>query len=90
MSISLVDTSAVSVPLDRVRQRLVALGHYVLKCQLISTIADGKCIIDLTQTSFPSHVRYNELIAAGWIIQQECIEKDVTPCTYKFTFLLPS
>ena len=53
-----------------------------LTCLLMYTIADGKCIIDYAQTSSPSHVLNGDLLAAGLIIQQECIEKDVPPCTY--------
>ena len=52
-----------------------------LTCLLIYTVADGKCIIDYTQTSSPSHVLNGDLLAAGLIIQQECIDKDVPPCT---------
>ena len=46
------------------------------------TIADGRCIIDLAQTTYPSHVWDSDLLAAGELIQQECIDGDVPPCTY--------
>ena len=46
-------------------------------------IADGQCIIDLTQTSTPSHVRNNDLLAVATIIQDECVEGDTPPCTFQ-------
>ena len=60
--------------------RFVAFDHST--CLLMYTIADGKCIIDYAQTSSPSHVLNGDLLAAGLIIQQECVDKDVPPCTY--------
>ncbi|KAM0796842.1 hypothetical protein BDR22DRAFT_892781 [Usnea florida] len=48
-----------------------------LPSRLISS--DGRCIIDYAQTSSPSHVLNGDMLAAGLIIQQECIEKDVPP-----------
>lgn len=41
--------------------------------------SDGQCIIDLGQTSAPSHVRNSDLLGAGTIIQRECVEKDTPP-----------
>ena len=43
--------------------------------RLIVPVADGKCMIDLSQTSYPSHVNDMNLFAAGTIIQSQCVEK---------------
>lgn len=49
---------------------------------LTSPLADGQCIIDLTQTSFPSHVQLMQILTAAHVIQDQCVEKDTPPCTY--------
>ena len=41
--------------------------------------ADGKCILDLTQSSVPSHARPIEVIAGASIIQSECVDKALPP-----------
>ncbi|KAL8867604.1 MAG: hypothetical protein Q9198_008458, partial [Flavoplaca austrocitrina] len=40
---------------------------------------DGKCAIDLTQTSYPSHERDINIFSAAFIIRQECLEKAAPP-----------
>lgn len=42
-------------------------------------IADGKCIIDYTQTSSPSHIRPADILAAGEIAQEQCVETGPPP-----------
>ncbi|CAL8580484.1 hypothetical protein XPA_006205 [Xanthoria parietina] len=41
--------------------------------------SDGKCIIDVTQTSFPSHERDINMVGAATVIRQECLEKAQPP-----------
>lgn len=41
--------------------------------------SDGKCIIDYTQTSSPSHVRPADIFAAGQITQAQCVETGPPP-----------
>lgn len=37
------------------------------------TAEDGACVIDLTQTSFPSHVHTNTIWEAASVIQEFCL-----------------
>lgn len=55
---------------------------------LTSPLADGQCIIDLTQTSFPSHVKLMRILSAAHVIQDQCVEKDTPPCTYRLNAFL--
>ena len=41
--------------------------------------ADGKCIVDYTQTSYPSHVRLGDILGAGEIMQTQCVESGPPP-----------
>ena len=41
---------------------------------------DGKCIVDITQTGYPSHCTDMDILSAAMIIQHTCIdEKPGTP-----------
>ena len=51
-------------------------------CHADFRLADGQCIIDLTQTSFPSHAKLMAVLSAAHIIQDHCVEKDTPSCTY--------
>ncbi|KAL8846862.1 MAG: hypothetical protein Q9221_008061 [Calogaya cf. arnoldii] len=44
-----------------------------------SAPADGKCIIDIKQDSYPSHELDFNLYSAAFIIRQECLEKAEPP-----------
>ncbi|CAD6588144.1 MAG: hypothetical protein ASARMPRED_003407 [Alectoria sarmentosa] len=41
--------------------------------------SDGKCIVDYTQTSYPSHVRLGDILGAGEIMQTQCVESGPPP-----------
>ena len=47
---------------------------------MMNGIADGLCIMDFTQSSVPSHVKYIDVISAATLMQSQCVELGTPPC----------
>ncbi|CAF9924093.1 MAG: hypothetical protein ALECFALPRED_002678 [Alectoria fallacina] len=54
-------------------------AHWAVSLPARHISSDGKCIIDYTQTSYPSHVRPGNILAAGEITQKQCVETGPPP-----------